>query len=118
MVDGPRDGDGEITSPQTLWVGTRGGVHQFDLVVGPSNPLGAFSYDRMINEDEFTANNIQSILPLGDEVIVGSQWGDLGPLMRTMFVLLESNLITHESRGRVVDMTVLEVDGCPSSSPP
>ena len=27
VVDGPRDANGDITSPQTLWVGTRGGVH-------------------------------------------------------------------------------------------
>ena len=110
VVDGPRDGDGEITSPQTLWVGTRGGVHQFDLAVGPSNPLGAFSYDRMINEEEFTANNIQSILPLGDEVIVGSQWGTWA---------LDANHVRSSGiepdhtriPGRVVDMTVLELNG-------
>ena len=75
FVGGPRDAGGEITSPQTLWVGTRGGVHQFDLVVGPSNPIGAFSYDRMNYDAEFTANDIHSILPLGDEVIIGPQWG-------------------------------------------
>ena len=112
VVDGPRDGDGEITSPQTLWVGTRGGVHQFDLVVGPSNPLGAFSYDRMTNEDEFTANNIQSILPLGDEVIVGSQWGTWAldaDHVRSSGVEPDHTRIP----GRVVDMTVLEVDGVP-----
>jgi hypothetical protein len=74
-VDGPRGPDGSITSPQTLWVGTQGGLHQFDLILGPSDPLSAFSFDRMGHPDEREANDILSILPLGDEVIVGSQWG-------------------------------------------
>ena len=110
VIDGPRDVNGEITSPQTLWVGTRGGVHQFDLVVGPSNPFGAFSYDRMYNDDELTANDVLSILPLGDEVIIGSQWGSWAldaDHSRSSGVEPDHTRIP----GRIVDMTVLDVDG-------
>ena len=31
--------------------------HRLILVRGPSDPLGAFTYDRMINEEELTANS-------------------------------------------------------------
>ncbi|MEE3310058.1 MAG: hypothetical protein VX230_01020, partial [Candidatus Thermoplasmatota archaeon] len=109
VVDGPRDANGDITSPQTLWVGTRGGVHQFDLIVGPSTPLGAFSYDRMTNDEEFTANDIHSILPLGDEVIIGSQWGSWAldaDHTRSSGVEPDHTRIP----GRIVDMTVMEMD--------
>jgi hypothetical protein len=112
FVDGPRDANGDITSPQTLWVGTRGGVHQFDLIVGPTTPLGAFSYDRMINDEEFTANDIHSILPLGDEVIIGSQWGSWAldaDHTRSSGVEPDHTRIP----GRIVDMTVLDIDGQP-----
>ena len=110
VVDGPRDSSGAITSPQTLWVGTRGGVHQFDLVLGPSDPLPAFSRDQMGHPDEETANDIQSILPLGDEVIIGSQWGT--------WVLdadhsRSSGLNTDHTRipGRIADLATLSVNG-------
>ncbi|MCS5535988.1 MAG: hypothetical protein NZ802_09060, partial [Candidatus Poseidoniales archaeon] len=112
FVDGPRDANGDITSPQTLWVGTRGGVHQFDLIVGPSTPLGAFSYDRMNNDEEFTANDVLSILPLGDEVIIGSQWGSWAldaDHTRSSGVEPDHTRIP----GRIVDMTVLDIDGQP-----
>ena len=112
-LDGPRDSQGEITSPQTLWVGTRGSVHQFDLVVGPSQPIGAFTDERMFNnfDDEKTqadANDVLKILPLGDEVVVGSQWGTWAldaDHSRSSGVEPDHTRIP----GRIVDLAVLTV---------
>ncbi|MEC9090320.1 MAG: hypothetical protein VYC11_03010, partial [Candidatus Thermoplasmatota archaeon] len=118
VVDGPRDSGGEITSPQTLWVGTRVAVHQFDLIVGPSQPVGAFSYERMYNnfdDDEATktaGNDVLTILPLGDEVIIGSKWGTWAldaDHSRSSGVEPDHTRIP----GRVVDLAILTVEDEP-----
>ena len=76
-IDGPRGPDGLITSEQTLWVGTEGGLHHFDLIQGSTSPQTSFSRDRMENADldQDGGNDIRSIWISQDEVIVGSAGG-------------------------------------------
>ncbi len=76
-IDGPRGPDGLITSEQTLWVGTEGGLHHFDLIEGSTSPQTSFSRDRMENTDldQEGGNDIRSIWISQDEVIVGSAGG-------------------------------------------
>ena len=76
VLDGPRQPDGTISSTQTLWVGTAGGVHQFSLL-DEADPSIAFSRDRMQNDENDLegANDIHAILPLGDEILIGSRYG-------------------------------------------
>ncbi|MDP6899235.1 MAG: hypothetical protein QGF94_00150 [Candidatus Thalassarchaeaceae archaeon] len=110
VVDGPRGPNGEISSPQTLWVGTRGGVHQFDLITGTNDPLSAFSHERMTNPEEIEANDIQVIHPTSDEIIIGSQWGSWileGDYSRVTGV----NAAHTRIPGRIVDLTILDLNG-------
>ena len=76
-IDGPRGPDGLITSEQTLWIGTEGGLHHFDLIEGSTSPQTSFSRDRMENADldQDGGNDIRSIWISQDEVIVGSAGG-------------------------------------------
>ncbi|MEE2812086.1 MAG: hypothetical protein VX320_02595 [Candidatus Thermoplasmatota archaeon] len=112
VVDGPRDSSGEISSPQTLWVGTRGGVHQFDLITGVNNPASAFSRDRMAHPDERDgdANNIQDILPTEDGIIIGSQWGSWvldGNYDRAIGI----DPFNTRIPGKIADLCTLDVNG-------
>jgi len=77
VIDGPRDEAGLMTSEQTLWIGSAGGVHQFDLVEGLERPAESFMLERMNNDEaaKIGAHDVRAIVPLGDEVVVGSAAG-------------------------------------------
>ena len=110
VVDGPRDSNGEITSSQVLWVGTAGGVHQFDLLVGPADPLSGFSREGMRHTGDEDANDVYDILPLGTEVVIGSQWGTWVLDGDHGFV---SGLDVDHTRipGKIADLAVLDING-------
>ena len=76
VIDGPR-ADGRVTSEQTLWIGSAGGVHQFDLISGLADPDSAFTRDRMENPAlvHLGGHDVRIILPLGDQVVIGSAAG-------------------------------------------
>ncbi|MDP6905789.1 MAG: hypothetical protein QF440_00030, partial [Candidatus Thalassarchaeaceae archaeon] len=110
VVDGPRNANGDITSPQTLWIGTLGGVHQFDLVTGLTDPASAFSHDRMKYPDERDANNIHTIHPTERGVVIGSQWGTWildGDYSRSTGVNMQNTRIP----GKVSEVCTLDING-------
>ena len=111
VLDGPRQPDGSISSVQTIWVGTGGGVHQFSLL-DESDPSIAFSRDRMQNDDgdDEGANDVHAILPLGNEVIIGSRMGTWvldGDYARGLGIDDQHTRIP----GFVTELVVMEVDG-------
>ncbi len=111
VVDGPRASDGTLTSHQTIWVGTAGGVHQFSLL-DAADPLVAFTRERMQNDEWNTegANNVHAILPLGDEVLIGSVFGTWvlnGDYARSLGVDTGHTRIP----GVVTELAVMDVDG-------
>ena len=111
VVDGPRQPDGSLSSAQTIWVGTAGGVHHFSLL-DEADPAVAFSRDRMQN-DEFDlqgANDVHAILPLGEEVLIGSRYGTWvldGDHAKSLGVDSEQTRIP----GFVTELLVMEVNG-------
>ncbi len=111
VLDGPRQPDGSLSSAQTLWIGTGGGVHQFSLL-DEDDPAIAFSRDRMQNLDYDLegANDVHSILPLGDEVIIGSRHGTWvlhGDHARALGVNEQQTRIP----GFVTELLVMDVNG-------
>ena len=111
VLDGPRQPDGSISSVQTLWIGTGSGVHQFSLL-DEADPAIAFSRDRMLNLDYDLdgANDVHAILPLGDEVIIGSRYGTWvldGDHARSLGVDEQQTRIP----GFVTELAVMEVNG-------
>ena len=72
MLDVSRDSESS-----EVWIGTTGGLHTIDLDLLFSQPTKAFDSERMLSYDGLIngANNIHSILPIDDRVIVGSKDG-------------------------------------------
>ena len=77
VIDGPRNEAGELTSEQALWIGSAGGLHQFDLIEGLADTTSAFDMSRMENPSVARTGgyDIRVIIPLRDSIVIGSADG-------------------------------------------
>jgi len=94
-----------------VWIGTGGGMHRLIFSLIFSQPENAFDSQNMMNFDGLIkgANEISSILPLADEIAIGSKDG---------IWFLEGNhegvIGVHQNQtevnGLITSMTALDVD--------
>ena len=77
VLAGPLDAAGGVEEVTGIWVGTAGGLHLLDLDLLIQMPYLAFDSDRMYNIERWAegANDIRSVLPMNDMVVIGSRDG-------------------------------------------
>ena len=77
VLAGPLDAAGGVEEVTGIWVGTAGGLHLLDLDLLIQMPYSAFDSDRMYNIERWAegANDIRSVLPMNDMVVIGSRDG-------------------------------------------
>lgn len=69
-LDGPSS-----ENAQALWFGTPAGVHKLDLLTDTIDYGGLLVHPGVDGTLAQETNNVYSIMPTGDEILVGSQWG-------------------------------------------
>ena len=103
-LDGPN-----LQNPTVLWIGTPSGLHRLNLELNDMSFGGLFEHPGGDADELAKSNNIHSIYPTGNEVLVGSSDG--------LWVLAGNYLDVYglqsnsEMPGEIASIGVLERDG-------
>ena len=103
-LDGPSS-----ENAQALWFGTPSGVHKMDLVTGTIDHGGLLVHPGIDGKLSQETNDIYAILPTGDEILVGSNWG--------MWAIAGDYLAVYGQQdqtrlpGQITTLASLDVDG-------
>ena len=70
VSDGPSGG-----AHQVLWVALRSGLHKLDLITGTLTHSGLLEHPGLEGDLIPAANDIYTVYPTSDELLIGSDWG-------------------------------------------
>ncbi len=104
VLDGP-----SASNSQVLWFGTPAGLHRVDLLTDTITHSGEYQHPGIDGLTIKEANDIYSIYPTGDEILVGSAWGvwAIAGDYSTVYGLQTQERIA----GEIVAINILDIDG-------
>ena len=70
VLDGPSDSDNEVA-----WISMPSGVHRFVMDTGAISHSGLLAFPGLDGASVVEADNVHTIYPTGDEILVGSEYG-------------------------------------------
>lgn len=99
----------DSTNYQVLWFATPAGLHRLDLLSDTITHSGEYQHPGIDGTSVKETNDIYSIYPTGDEILVGSAWGvwALAGDYATVYGLQEQQRIA----GEIVALSVMDIDG-------
>jgi len=104
VLDGP-----SASNSQVLWFGTPAGLHRVDLLTDTITHSGEYQHPGIDGLTIKEANDIYSIYPTGDEILIGSAWGvwAIAGDYSTVYGLQTQERIA----GEIVAISILDIDG-------
>ena len=69
VLDGPSDSDNEVA-----WISMPSGVHRFVMDTGAISHSGLLAFPGLDGASVVEADNVHTIHPTGDEILVGSEY--------------------------------------------
>ena len=107
VSDGPSGG-----ADQVLWIALRSGLHKLDLITGSLTHSGLLEHPGIDGESIPATNDIYSIYPTANELLIGSDWGlwSIAGNYASVYGLSNQEWVP----GQIAGMTVVEKQGIPT----
>ena len=107
VPDGPNGG-----AHQVLWVALRSGLHQIDLITGSLSHSGLLEHPGIDGESIPATNDIYTVYPTSDELLIGSDWGlwSIAGNYASVYGLSNQEWIP----GQIASITVADKQGVPT----